>query len=172
MVAILATLQINVARFARIVKTLEKSRLYFSSNWVNFLWSRRRSFYDTYFYDENQFHTSWNEKKSWTGNNCCFFLLFHVSRISDDQTRGKGGKPWSHLISDQRDEISFLLLRFFLYKSVSISGTLLWYLHDQKCSHHNSWNNFILSSRGASRKFRASSLFGKAKTRSKGKSHF
>ena len=109
-------------------------------------------------------------KKSW--KQLLFFLLFHVSRISDDQTRGKGGKPWSHLISDQRDEISFLLLRFFLYKSVSISGTMLWYLHDQKCSHHNSWNNFILSSRGASRKFRASSLFGKAKTRSKGKSHF
>ena len=28
-------------------KNLEKSRIYFSSNWVNFLWSRRRSFYDT-----------------------------------------------------------------------------------------------------------------------------
>ena len=111
-------------------------------------------------------------KKKLDWKQLLFFLLFHVSRISDDQTRGKGGKPWSHLISDQRDEISFLYSWGCSSTNRFQSLLWLWYLHDQKCSHHNSWNNFILSSRGASRKFRASSLFGKAKTRSKGKSHF
>ena len=51
--------------------------------------------------------TPLEKKKETTVLLVCFFQL-HVSRISSDQTRGKRrGKPWSHLISDQRDEISF-----------------------------------------------------------------
>ena len=49
--------------------------------------------------------------------------IFHVSRISDDQTRGKGGKTLIPLdLRSTRWNFLFVLLRLFLYKSVSISA--------------------------------------------------
>ena len=106
------------------------------------------------------------------GNNCAAGVFFPTPRFSYFGWSNKGKKKGKTLIPlDLRSTRWNFFCCCSVVSAVEGGSTNRFqsagvYLHDQKCSHHNSWNNFILSSRGNS-----SRCFGKAKNKIKKGNH-